>query len=201
MFGFATSITWLRRTLRPGMLWMLVNPDDPNYDPVNEIVSRSLARHARRLVASVVLYLCVLLSVSLLPALLLTHTGVAPLRVHDVFKLRHSSELVALNLLLPFVLRHVPMHIPLSRVALAYLRVVAAAFDLQTYFFGGLLSAHAVPQPAPANVAGGAAGDAAARAPNGVVAADDDVPALVEVDAGDDYELVPGGAVMVSARA
>jgi E3 ubiquitin-protein ligase DOA10 len=81
MYSFATSLAWLRRTLRPGLLWMIRNPDDPNFDPMREIVARSMARHARRLCVSLLIYGSVLLSFSSLPTTLLQRLGLVPLRL------------------------------------------------------------------------------------------------------------------------
>ena len=38
MFYFASFVGLLRSLLRPGVLWFLRNPNDPTFNPINEMV-------------------------------------------------------------------------------------------------------------------------------------------------------------------
>ena len=56
MFHFASLVAVLRTMLRPGVLWFLRNPEDPNFHPLREMVEVSLVKHFRRFFMSAVLY-------------------------------------------------------------------------------------------------------------------------------------------------
>lgn len=56
MFSFAWFVSWIREILRPGVLWFFRNPNDPDFDPLKEMVELPSLRHARRLFLSVLLY-------------------------------------------------------------------------------------------------------------------------------------------------
>lgn len=139
MYSFAASITNVRRVLRPGVLWFIRNPDDPRFDPVSEIVSRSVARHTRRLFASFLVYLVVLLSLTALPVALLRLANQMPLQTltasGDPFMFS-SSDLVMFNLLVPPMVRLYRFAPLASRALQAALRTFARALGLETYFFG-----------------------------------------------------------------
>lgn len=60
MFNFAWFVSWIREILRPGILWFFRNPNDPEFDPLKEMIELSGFRHARRLILSVLLYFFVI---------------------------------------------------------------------------------------------------------------------------------------------
>lgn len=47
---------WLK-VLRPGVLWFLRNLNDPDFNPVQEMIHLPIYRHLRRFILSVVSYI------------------------------------------------------------------------------------------------------------------------------------------------
>uniref|UniRef100_A0A8C2LAT5 E3 ubiquitin-protein ligase MARCHF6 n=1 Tax=Cyprinus carpio TaxID=7962 RepID=A0A8C2LAT5_CYPCA len=54
VFYFASFILLLREVLRPGVLWFLRNLNDPDFNPVQEMIHLPIYRHLRRFILSVV---------------------------------------------------------------------------------------------------------------------------------------------------
>nr|XP_046148568.1 E3 ubiquitin-protein ligase MARCHF6 isoform X3 [Oncorhynchus gorbuscha] len=54
VFYFASFILLLREVLRPGVLWFLRNLNDPDFNPVQEMIHLPIYRHIRRFILSVV---------------------------------------------------------------------------------------------------------------------------------------------------
>ncbi|XP_063768436.1 E3 ubiquitin-protein ligase MARCHF6 isoform X1 [Eleginops maclovinus] len=56
VFYFASFILLLREVLRPGVLWFLRNLNDPDFNPVQEMIHLPIYRHLRRFILSVVVF-------------------------------------------------------------------------------------------------------------------------------------------------
>ncbi|ETN69420.1 zinc finger, C3HC4 type [Necator americanus] len=54
VFYFASFVLLLREVLRPGVLWFMRNLNDPEFNPIQEMIELPVTRHLRRLVASTV---------------------------------------------------------------------------------------------------------------------------------------------------
>jgi len=54
VFYCASFVLVLRDVLRPGTLWFLRNLNDPNFNPIQEMLTLPVRRHLRRLLASLV---------------------------------------------------------------------------------------------------------------------------------------------------
>ena len=50
VFYFASFVILLREVLRPGVLWFLRNLNDPDFNPIQEMIHLSIPRHMRRYV-------------------------------------------------------------------------------------------------------------------------------------------------------
>ncbi|KJE93401.1 hypothetical protein CAOG_04195 [Capsaspora owczarzaki ATCC 30864] len=56
LFNFAEFVAIVHSIVRPGMLWFLRHPSDPNFRPIADMIQLSLFRHARRLCLSAASY-------------------------------------------------------------------------------------------------------------------------------------------------
>lgn len=56
MFQFATYISVIRGTLRKGVFWFIRDPEDPRFQPLNEIMERPFFVHLKRLAFGVFVY-------------------------------------------------------------------------------------------------------------------------------------------------
>lgn len=71
VYYFASFILLLREVLRPGVLWFLRNLNDPDFSPLQEMIHLPILRHARRLVASAVIFGTAILLMLWLPVKIL----------------------------------------------------------------------------------------------------------------------------------
>nr|XP_046148576.1 E3 ubiquitin-protein ligase MARCHF6 isoform X10 [Oncorhynchus gorbuscha] len=67
VFYFASFILLLREVLRPGVLWFLRNLNDPDFNPVQEMIHLPIYRHIRRFILSVVVFGSIVLLMLWLP--------------------------------------------------------------------------------------------------------------------------------------
>lgn len=56
VFYFASFMYILREVLRPGALWFLRNLNDPDFNPIQDMINLSVFRHIRKFVASLVIF-------------------------------------------------------------------------------------------------------------------------------------------------
>jgi len=56
VFYFASFVILLREILRPGVLWFLRNLNDPDFNPIQEMIHLPLFRHIRRFCASLIMF-------------------------------------------------------------------------------------------------------------------------------------------------
>ncbi|KAJ3611524.1 hypothetical protein NHX12_021539 [Muraenolepis orangiensis] len=71
VFYFASFILLLREVLRPGVLWFLRNLNDPDFNPVQEMIHLPIYRHLRRFILSVVVFGSIVLLMLWLPVRLI----------------------------------------------------------------------------------------------------------------------------------
>ena len=56
VFYFASFILLLREVVRPGVLWFLQNLNDPDFNPIQEMIHLPIMGHMRRFLASLVIF-------------------------------------------------------------------------------------------------------------------------------------------------
>lgn len=56
MFQIAVYISVIREVLRPGTLWFIRDPNDPNFNPMKEILKRPFLIQLRKLFVGILLY-------------------------------------------------------------------------------------------------------------------------------------------------
>jgi len=64
MFGEFRCCSFIAQVLRPGVLWFLRNLNDPDFNPVQEMIHLPIYRHLRRFILSVVSKCCTFFSFS-----------------------------------------------------------------------------------------------------------------------------------------
>ena len=62
MFFFAILVTICREIVRPGVLWFIRDPNDPQFHPIKEIVERPVLTQLQKIGASGVTYACVIVA-------------------------------------------------------------------------------------------------------------------------------------------
>lgn len=61
MFQFATYISVIRKTLRKGVFWFIRDPEDPRFQPLNEIIERPFLVHLKKLSFGVFVYTIIMI--------------------------------------------------------------------------------------------------------------------------------------------
>lgn len=67
IFYFVSFVLMIKESLRPGILWFIRNLNDPNFNPVNEMIHLPILSHLQRCVISLVIFCSVVLLVVYLP--------------------------------------------------------------------------------------------------------------------------------------
>nr|KAG5690984.1 hypothetical protein BaRGS_007331 [Batillaria attramentaria] len=109
VFYFASFILLLREVLRPGVLWFLRNLNDPEFNPIQEMIHLPVHRHIRRFVASVIIFGSTVLLMLWLPVRVIRKVFVGFLPYHvmlssDAPVSELSLELLLLQVVLPALL-------------------------------------------------------------------------------------------------
>ncbi|TNM96161.1 hypothetical protein fugu_015822 [Takifugu bimaculatus] len=109
VFYFASFILLLREVLRPGVLWFLRNLNDPDFNPVQEMIHLPIYRHLRRFILSVVVFgsivlLMLWLPIRLIKLLLPTFLPYNVMLYSDAPVSELSLELLLLQVVLPALL-------------------------------------------------------------------------------------------------
>jgi E3 ubiquitin-protein ligase MARCH6 len=67
VFYFATFVFMLREVFRPGVLWFLRNLNDPDFNPIQEMIQLPVYRHVRRFLTTVTIFGFTVVLLLLLP--------------------------------------------------------------------------------------------------------------------------------------
>ncbi|VDO47150.1 unnamed protein product [Haemonchus placei] len=165
VFYFASFVLLLREVLRPGVLWFMRNLNDPEFNPIQEMIELPVTRHLRRLVASTVSSLCfttIFLIVyvplcivqKIYPALLPYNMSLSA----DTPLSELSLELLILQVVLPALLEQTQARILLKAIVLWWCVHIGRVLSLDRYLLPDLPNAE---QPADGAGAQGAGGLAA----------------------------------------
>ena len=65
--GLLLNLSFVHQVLRPGVLWFLRNLNDPDFNPVQEMIHLPIYRHLRRFILSVVVFGSIVLLMLWLP--------------------------------------------------------------------------------------------------------------------------------------
>ncbi|XP_077414393.1 E3 ubiquitin-protein ligase MARCHF6-like isoform X2 [Vanacampus margaritifer] len=143
VFYFASFILLLREVLRPGVLWFLRNLNDPDFNPVQEMIHLPIYRHLRRFLLSVVVFGSMVLLMLWLPIRIIKfffHTFL-PYNVmlySDAPVSELSLELLLLQVVLPALLEQGHTRQWLKGLVHAWTFTVGYVLDLHSYLLGDL---------------------------------------------------------------
>jgi len=108
-FYFASFVLLLREVLRPGVLWFLRNLNDPDFNPVQEMIHLPILRHLRQFAASLVIFGTIVFLMLWVPIHLLQGAMPKFLPYHivnstDTQVSEYSLELLLLQVIMPCLL-------------------------------------------------------------------------------------------------
>ena len=140
VFYFASFVILLREILRPGVLWFLRNLNDPDFNPIQEMIHLSLIRHIRRFCASLVMFGSSILVMLYFPSRIIK--SVIPSFLPYTTQSKESNvdelamELMLLLVILPAVQDQNQGREWLKTVVKKWCKLTAWILDLQSYLFG-----------------------------------------------------------------
>lgn len=141
VFYFASFILLLREVLRPGVLWFLRNLNDPDFNPVQEMIHLPIMRHTRRFLASMVIFGCTVLLMLWLPIKIIHAYWPSFLPYHitlssDTPVSELSLELLLLQVILPALLEQGHTRVWLKLVVRHWCVAVSHLLGLRSYLLG-----------------------------------------------------------------
>ncbi|CAH1780425.1 unnamed protein product [Owenia fusiformis] len=141
VFYFASFILLLREILRPGVLWFLRNLNDPDFNPIQEMIHLPIYRHARRFLASMVIFGSTVLLMLWLPvrAIKWLFPAFLPYNVmlsSDAPVSELSLELLLLQVVLPALLEQGHTRMWLKGVVRGWTVGVAWILNLRSFLIG-----------------------------------------------------------------
>uniref|UniRef100_A0A8C4RUR9 E3 ubiquitin-protein ligase MARCHF6 n=1 Tax=Erpetoichthys calabaricus TaxID=27687 RepID=A0A8C4RUR9_ERPCA len=141
VFYFASFILLLREVLRPGVLWFLRNLNDPDFNPVQEMIHLPIYRHLRRFILSVVVFGSIVLLMLWLPIRIIKHIlpDFLPYNVmlySDAPVSELSLELLLLQVVLPALLEQGHTRQWLKGLVRAWTVSAGYLLDLHSYLLG-----------------------------------------------------------------
>ncbi|KAI1713560.1 RING-variant domain-containing protein [Ditylenchus destructor] len=138
VFYSASFILILRELLRPGVLWFIRNLNDPEFNPVQEMIQQPFTRHLRRLISSTTLFFSFILLVVYFPLRLIR--AIFPSTLPYIFTAtvdaplgEFTFELIVLQIVMPTVLEYSKAYSILKRVVRLWCRIVGGWLKLESY--------------------------------------------------------------------
>uniref|UniRef100_A0A8C4Z6P8 RING-type E3 ubiquitin transferase n=1 Tax=Gadus morhua TaxID=8049 RepID=A0A8C4Z6P8_GADMO len=141
VFYFASFILLLREVLRPGVLWFLRNLNDPDFNPVQEMIHLPVYRHLRRFILSLVVFgsivlLMLWLPIRIIKLILPTFLPYNVMLYSDAPVSELSLELLLLQVVLPALLEQGHTRQWLKRLVHAWTFTAGYVLDLHSYLLG-----------------------------------------------------------------
>ncbi|NWQ96407.1 MARH6 ligase, partial [Burhinus bistriatus] len=141
VFYFASFILLLREVLRPGVLWFLRNLNDPDFNPVQEMIHLPIYRHLRRFILSVIVFgsivlLMLWLPISIIKYLLPNFLPYNVMLYSDAPVSELSLELLLLQVVLPALLEQGHTRQWLKGLVRAWTVTAGYLLDLHSYLLG-----------------------------------------------------------------
>ncbi|XP_018121618.1 E3 ubiquitin-protein ligase MARCH6 isoform X3 [Xenopus laevis] len=141
VFYFASFILLLREVLRPGVLWFLRNLNDPDFNPVQEMIHLPIYRHLRRFILSVIVFGSIVLLMLWLPIriikyMLPTFLPYNVMLYSDAPVSELSLELLLLQVVLPALLEQGHTRQWLKGLVRAWTVTAGYLLDLHSYLLG-----------------------------------------------------------------
>nr|XP_058162857.1 E3 ubiquitin-protein ligase MARCHF6 isoform X2 [Dasypus novemcinctus] len=141
VFYFASFILLLREVLRPGVLWFLRNLNDPDFNPVQEMIHLPIYRHLRRFILSVIVFgsivlLMLWLPIRIIKSLLPNFLPYNVMLYSDAPVSELSLELLLLQVVLPALLEQGHTRQWLKGLVRAWTFTTGYLLDLHSYLLG-----------------------------------------------------------------
>ncbi|CAI2302547.1 unnamed protein product [Caenorhabditis sp. 36 PRJEB53466] len=138
VFYSASFVILLREILRPGVLWFMRNLNDPDFNPIQEMIDLPFTRHFRRLVVSTTLFFSTILLIFYIPLNIIAAI-VPSLLPYNVSMSAEtplselSLELLILQVVMPAILEHANGRTFIKVVVRLWCKVIGNVLALDEY--------------------------------------------------------------------
>ncbi|KAL5705651.1 RING-type E3 ubiquitin transferase [Ranunculus cassubicifolius] len=136
MLQISIFVSLLRGVLRPGVLYFLRDPADPNYNPFRDLIDDPVHKHARRVLLSVGVYGSLIVMLVFLPVkfAMKLAPSMFPLdvSVSDPFT-EIPADLLLFQICVPFAIEHFKLRATIKALLLKWLTSVGWALSLSDY--------------------------------------------------------------------
>jgi E3 ubiquitin-protein ligase DOA10 len=79
VFQYSTFVVLVREVIRPGVLWFINNPNDPQFHPVQEMAERPILSSIKKMCTSAIIYFILLMiGMGLATLLISKYSGIYP---------------------------------------------------------------------------------------------------------------------------
>ncbi|KAJ3353630.1 hypothetical protein GGF32_002925 [Allomyces javanicus] len=137
MFHLANFVGLFRDTVRPGVMWFIRDPNDPNFSPFREIVNRPMTAQMRKMLVSMGMYLSVIGgTVGMTSALLALVPGLLPFRLPGLALADVPIDLIVFQIVSPLVAHAAATAVWPLVVTRTWLLLVGRALRLTSFLFG-----------------------------------------------------------------
>ncbi|KAM7250362.1 hypothetical protein ACFE04_022245 [Oxalis oulophora] len=136
MLQISIFVSLLRGVLRPGVLYFLRDPADPNYNPFRDLIDDPVHKHARRVLLSVAVYGSLIVMLVFLPVKLAMRMApsIFPLDivVSDPFT-EIPADMLLFQICVPFAVEHFKLRTTIKSILRYWFTVVGWALGLTDY--------------------------------------------------------------------
>uniref|UniRef100_A0A7I4FVD2 RING-type E3 ubiquitin transferase n=1 Tax=Physcomitrium patens TaxID=3218 RepID=A0A7I4FVD2_PHYPA len=136
MLQISIFVSLLREVLKPGVLYFLRDPADPNYNPFRDLIDDPLHKHARRVLLSVVVYGSLIVMLVFLPVRLAIsiapHMFPLDIRVSDPFT-EIPADMLLFHICIPFAVEHFRPRATVKTVLFHWFSTVGWALGLSEF--------------------------------------------------------------------
>ncbi|KAH9244286.1 hypothetical protein BASA81_018320 [Batrachochytrium salamandrivorans] len=149
MFQVAIYITFVREVVRPGVMWFMRDPNDPRFNPMQEILERPFLTQARKLAVGALLYGALIVGVIggtvglfiVLQYMFGIQSGIMkilPLRweFHDHYS-EFPLELLLFHFFVPLTVKFMNLKNSIRYLFEKWLRLAASILRISSFLFGG----------------------------------------------------------------
>nr|PNR39211.1 hypothetical protein PHYPA_019489 [Physcomitrium patens] len=137
MLQISIFVSLLREVLKPGVLYFLRDPADPNYNPFRDLIDDPLHKHARPWIVMLV-FLPVRLAISIAPRMF-----PLDIRVSDPFT-EIPADMLLFHICIPFAVEHFRPRATIKSVLFHWFSTVGWALGLSEFLLPGAEEANGV---------------------------------------------------------
>ncbi|XP_074600357.1 E3 ubiquitin-protein ligase MARCHF6 isoform X2 [Brevipalpus obovatus] len=142
VFYFASFMYILKEVLRQGVLWFPQDLNDPDFNPIQDMIHSSIFKHIRKILASLILFGTAVLLMVWFPVCIIKKLlpGFLPYNViqtsTDAPVNEISFEFLILQLMLPALMDHNHLRQTLKTLIRVWCIVISYILDLRSYLLG-----------------------------------------------------------------